>query len=1080
MKFKLVSASLLASVLLSWPASAQVGFNRDIRPIMSDTCFRCHGPDKSARVMDLRLDIREEALKSLVDGKIPIVPGKPEQSEIIRRIFATDESEIMPPEYAHKALTQAQKETIRQWVAEGAKYEGHWSFQPIKRPPVPEVSGNPALVENPIDAFIQARLAKDGLRPSPEADRRTLIRRATLDLTGLPPTAQEVQQFVNAKSPDAYANLVDRLLASPRYAEMETMHWLDAVRYADSRGYHGDNPQPAWPYRDYVLRAFQDNKPFDDFTREQLAGDLIPNATTNQKVASAYNRILRTSQEGGLQDKEYLAKYGADRVRTTSAVWLGLTTGCAECHDHKFDPIKSEDFYAMKAFFADLKEVGLLRDRGEDAWTTLSLPSEDQSRQLAKLDEEVKAAQGALDEKTAPLKTQQAAWEEKLTSDFEAGRLKWQYQRPFAAVSTHGARLTIYNDEPVDSNIYVTSGAASLQFHRGPGNGLVVASGPNPDNETYTISFRPGTGTWTALGVQVIQDESLPGNRLARGSDRFVLTEVEARISADGKLPATKAPFVLATTNGFGETGEHPPMAAIDGDPKTGWGQDDADGVSPFLALRFAQSIKTGPATVITVYLRQDSPLRRATIGRVRLALSSGQYSWPELGEAGVDLGLTLDTEKLPRGGVRDGVPGDVLKALKVNPASRSKEQSETLREYFQWSQPGLQSALIPVERLKAERLMLQAAIPTVLVSVSVAPRETRILPRANWMDDSGKIVQPAVPMFLGKLDTGGRRATRLDFANWLVSPENPLTARVFVNRTWQQFFGTGLSKVLNDLGSQGEWPSHLELLDWLAAEFMQPTWQAKGTHPWDVKHLIRTIVMSHTYRQSSLSSPELEEKDPDNRLLARQSRFRVDAEVVHDIALSVSGLLVEKFGGPSVKPYQPELFWSALNFPKRDYSVDHGDDLYRRAVYIHWQRTFLHPSLAAFDASSREECTVNRVNSNTPLQALVLLNDPIFVEAARVFAQNALTKGGPTLNARISWAFMQALGRTPAPDEQQILANLYRKSYEDFRANPQHVASLLEVGEAPVANELRPNDLAAMTMVTRAIVNLHETITRN
>jgi len=521
-------------------------------------------------------------------------------------------------------------------------------------------------------------------------------------------------------------------------------------------------------------------------------------------------------------------------------------------------------------------------------------------------------------------------------------------------------------------------------------------------------------------------------------------------------------------------------MAAIDGDPSTGWGEDGGDGKSPFLALRFARPVKTGPTAVITVYLRQNSPVRRATIGRIRLALSSGQYSWPQLGDAGVDAGLPLDTEKLPRGGVHDGVPGDVLKAIKASPASRSKEQAQTLRGYFQWSQPDLQSALIPAERLKAERLMLQSAVPTVLVSVSVQPRETRILPRANWMDDSGKVVQPAVPMFLGKLDTGSRRASRLDFANWLVSPENPLTARVFANRMWQQFFGTGLSKVLNDLGSQGEWPSHPELLDWLASEFMQPTWQAEGTHPWDVKHLIRTVVMSDTYRQSSLSNPELEGKDPDNRLLARQSRFRVGAEVVHDIALSLSGLLVEKFGGPSVKPYQPELFWSALNFPKRDYSVDHGEDLYRRGVYIHWQRTFLHPSLAAFDASSREECTVNRVNSNTPLQALVLLNDPIFVEAARVFAQNALKKGGPTLNARISWAFMQALGRTPAPDERQILANLYRKSYEDFRANPQRAVNLLQVGEAPVATDLRPNDLAAMTMVTRAIVNLHETITRN
>ncbi len=1080
MRLRLIYPTILVAALLPVAASAQVGFNRDIRPIMSDTCFKCHGPDKTARQMDLRLDVREEALKPLADGSIPIVPGKPDQSEIIKRVFSTDQSEIMPPEYAHKTLTQALKETIRQWVLEGAKYEALWSFQPIKRPPVPENVENPTLIVNPIDAFIQERLAKEGLQPSPEADRRTLIRRVTLDLTGLPPTPQEVEQFVASKSPDAYAKLVDRLLASPRYAEMETMHWLDAVRYADSRGYHGDNPQPAWPYRDYVLRAFRDNKPFDDFTREQLAGDLLPNATTEQKVASAYNRILRTSQEGGIQNKEYLAKYGSDRVRTTSAVWLGLTTGCAECHDHKFDPILSQDFYAMKAFFADIKEEGLLPGQGKDAWTTLPLPSEDQSRLQAKLDADLKAAQAILDAKTDALKSQQAAWEQTLLADSQAERFKWQYQRPFAAKSAHGAVLTIYNDEPVDSNIYITDGAGSLNFHRGPGNGLVVASGPNPDNETYTVSFRPGAGTWTELGVHVIQDESLPGNRLGRGSDRFILTEVEARVSADSRQPAVRAPFVLATTNGIGETDGHPPMAAIDGDPKTGWGEDSEDGKSPFLALRFAHPVKTVAATVITVYLHQDSALRRATIGRFRLALSGAQYSWPELGDSGVDAGLKIDTDKLIHMGVRDGMPGDALKALNVSAEKRTKEQAETLREYFQWSDLPLLPAFSAVQKIKAQQLMLEASIPRCLVTVTTTPRETRILPRGNWMDDSGKIVQPAIPIFLGKLDTGGRRATRLDFANWLVSRDNPLTARVFVNRTWQQFFGTGISKVLNDLGSQGEWPSHPELLDWLAAEFMEPAWHPEGTHPWDVKHIIRTIVMSHTYRQSSLSTPELEEKDPDNRLLARQSRFRVDAEVVHDIALSVSGLLVEKFGGPSVKPYQPELFWSSLNFPKRDYSPSRGDDLYRRGVYIHWQRTFLQPSLAAFDASTREECTVNRVNSNTPLQALVLLNDPIFVEAERVFAQNVLRKGGPSLNARISWAFMQALDRTPAPNEEQILAKLYQQSYADFRANPQRAVSLLQVGESPVAKDLSATELAAMTMVTRAIVNLHETITRN
>jgi len=557
------------------------------------------------------------------------------------------------------------------------------------------------------------------------------------------------------------------------------------VRYADTRGFHGDNEQPAWPYRDYVLRAFRDNKPFDVFTREQIAGDLLPNATVEQKVASAYNRILRTSQEGGLQEKEYLAKYGADRVRTTSAVWIGLTTGCAECHDHKFDPIKSKDFYSMKAFFADIKEKGLLPGRGQEAWAaTLSLPTKDQSQRIAKLNEAISATERALEEKTKSLAAQQAAWERQLSSDFEAGRLKWQYQRPFAARSAKGAQLTVYNDEPVGSNFYIVGrGAGTLGTRRGPGNGLIVANGPNPDNETYTISFRPGAGTWTALGVQVIQDESLPGMRLARGADRFVLTEVAAEESSTGKEPGRKLLFVLATTDGFGEAPENPPMAAIDGDPTTGWGVSDGEGKNPFLALRFAEPVKTVAASVITVRLRHDSALRRATVGRVRLALSSGRESWPELGDAGVDAGVSVDESRLIKGGVRDGVPGVVLDALKVAPSSRSEAQTKAVKEHFQWSASELQPLFVELERLRAIRSLLEGDIPRVMVSEAVTPRETRILPRANWMDDSGEIVQPAIPEFLGKLEAGGRRADRMDLANWICSHENPLTARVFVNR---------------------------------------------------------------------------------------------------------------------------------------------------------------------------------------------------------------------------------------------------------------------------------------------------------
>src|SRR5262245_23387861 len=437
---------VMGGALFSGLSHAEVSFNRDIRPIMSDTCFRCHGPDKNARMAALRLDIREEALKRTGSGSTPIVPGKPAESEVVRRVFAADPGQIMPPEYAHKTLTQTQKETIRQWVSEGARYEGHWSFQPIRRPVAPALPTPAAPIRNPIDTFVQARLAKEGLKPSSEADRRTLIRRVALDLTGLPPSPAEVEAFLRDSSPDAYEKVVDRLLASPRYAEKQATSWLDAVRYADTRGFHNDIQQPAWPYRDYVLRAFLENKPFDVFTREQLAGDLLPAADAEQKVATAYNRILRTSEEGGIQDKEYLAKYGADRVRTTGSVWLGLTMGCAECHDHKFDPITAKDFYSTKAFFADVKEKGILSGSGPNAWAAkLSLPTEQQKQKLAELNEAVKTAERVVEEKARTLAAGQPEWEQQLLSDYQAGRLKWHYQRPFVASSTNGAELTVYN-----------------------------------------------------------------------------------------------------------------------------------------------------------------------------------------------------------------------------------------------------------------------------------------------------------------------------------------------------------------------------------------------------------------------------------------------------------------------------------------------------------------------------------------------------------------------------------------------------------------------------------------------------------
>ena len=1069
---------LLPIVCLAMAAGAEpVKFNRDIRPIMSDTCFRCHGPDKRARMAGMRLDRREEALKPTASGAIPIVPGDPDKSAIIQRIFATNSARTMPPKYAEKVLTQAQKDTIRRWVAEGAVYEGHWAYQPIKRPPVPEVADAKAPIRNPIDNFVQARLAREGLTPSPEADRRTLIRRVSLDLTGIPPTAEETAAFLADNSSDSYEKLVDRLLASPRYAEMRAMHWLDAVRFADTAGFHGDNIWPVWPFRDYVLRAFRDNMPFDQFTREQLAGDLLPNATEQQKVAAAYNRLNRASAEGGLQPNEYLAKYGADRVRTLSTVWLGSTMGCAECHDHKFDPFLSKDFYSMKAFFADIRETGLVPDRGRGAWgEKMSLPNDDQRRRLAALDEQITAVRRALDAEAQGYKKERWAWEDRLRANYEAGKLAWTYEHPIEASTVNGATLTVYNDEAVDSNFYLNGSLASEHKR---GDGLIVASGANPDNETYVVKLKPGNGAWSALGIDVFQDESLPGSRFARGGDRFVLTEVDAEI-ADPGMPVRQLPFVLATSGGFGERPENPPMAAIDGDPKTGWGVTIIEEYNPFLALRFVEPIYTRPDSVITVRLHQDSVLRRATIGRFRLALSSGSYSWPEDGESdsktkaapadNPNLTLTVAAGR--------GLPPDFEKILRRQEDERTPEQKDQVLDLFEWSMPYLQPGYVRLAKLRAEHDMLYASIPRVILTEATRPRLTRILPRANWMDETHEIVEPAVPEFLGKLQTNGR-ATRLDLANWLVSPQNPLTARAFVNRAWRQFFGTGLSKVLEDLGSQGEWPVHPELLDWMAAEFMHPGWNAAGTHDWDVCHIVRTIVTSHTYRQASLASAQADERDPDNRLLAHQSRFRVDAEIVHDIALSVSGLLVENFGGPSVRPYEPEGYLAAMNFPKREYSASRGADLYRRALYTEWQRTFLHPTLLNFDAPTREECTVNRVSSNTPLQALDLLNDEIFVESARVFAQNIVGQGGAAFDAQLDWAFHRALDRAPSKDERMILKELYRKNLARFQTQPQQAAQLLSVGEAPRAAG-HENEIAAMTLVARAILNSHEIITRN
>jgi hypothetical protein len=754
---------------------------------------------------------------------------------------------------------------------------------------------------------------------------------------------------------------------------------------------------------------------------------------------------------------------------------MGSTLGCAECHDHKFDPFLSRDFYSMEAFFADIKETGLVPDRGSKAWgTLLAMPTNTQRAKQEDLTRRLDVAKKALENRASQLMDKEPQWEKDVLATYKAGKLNWKDQRPISAKSQNGAKLTIYNDEPVDFTYY--DGGTQLG-ERKPGGGVVIASGPNPDTETYTVTFKPGEGAWTALGVHIVQEDSLPGERLARGADRVIVTEVDA------EMAGRKLNFVLATQNNKSDISpDVPAMAAIDGDPKTGWGiSGPGDNTDLVLALRFAEKLHTQKDSVITVRLHQDSEIRRATIGRFRIAMSDAEYSWPTYEKRPKkegDSGLT-------------GLPDNIVRALepkKDEPepkdekaikeaTQRAADRKKALIAHFEWATPELQPQIVEVAKLEAELAMLESRIPKVVVTEATEPREIRILARGNFLDESGPVVEPAVPGFLGKLDTHGHRATRLDLANWLVSDKNPLTARVYANRVWRQFFGIGIVKTLDDVGSQGEWPKHPELLDWLAKEFMHPQYDAAGAHDWDMKHLVRTIVMSSAYRQSSAARPEAEEKDPDNRLIARQSRYRVDAEEVRDIELSVAGLLVEKFGGPSVKPYQPDGYLATLNFPKREYAASHGDDLYRRGIYTLWQRSFLQPSLLNFDAPSREECTVNRVNSNTPLQALDLLNDPIYVEAARYFAQNIMKNGGVSV---IDWAFERALSRKPLERERQVLLGLYQESLTEFRADPKAANEFIHTGEKPVDPSLKPADLAAMTSVARAILNLHETITRN
>lgn len=1034
-------ASLVTFVAPYAAGEEPIRFNRDIRPILSDNCFYCHGPDKNKREAELRLD-SHEGLHGTGGEPGALIPGKPDDSPMLHRILSTDPDEQMPPPETGKSLTPEQVALIRRWIAEGADFQGHWAFLPRDLSVTdPAESTGPSDAERNeqqaidrqmtarIDALVAQGLQSKKLSPAPEADRVTLLRRLHFDLTGLPPSEAEVEAFVNDTSPDAYASLVDRLLASPHYGERMAMWWLDLVRYADTVGYHGDQEMSVSPFRDYVIASFNANKPFDQFTIEQLAGDLLPDATREQRIASGYNRLGMMSAEGGVQDKEYLAKYMSERVRNATGTWLGITLGCAECHDHKFDPFSAKDFYRFGAFFADIKERGLYSGAHADGnWGPfIKVPTPGQEARRDQLDAELKVARDELQKTTPELLAEFAAW--------EAGQVMWETLRPESIISLEGVTLKPQPD------------------------GSILASGKNPATDSYLLTIGKLPPKVTAFRLEVLPDDSFPRRGPGRaGNGNFVLSEfVVHHRPAAGETLAVALQNPSATYEQTGAItdnpyGKWPIAAALDGDAKGrkwGWAVMEQVGQPHAAVFETASDLTLADGDSVSIGLWQNLDNPQHTIGRFRLSVTTAPRPVK----------------------ISDSIPPAIRAILEIAKGQRTEAQTSELLAHYRTIAPILEPQRKKVAELEKARGELEAAMVSTLVTEQVEPRMVRVLARGNWMDESGEVVQPAFPEVLALAPTpADRRLTRLDLARWITDPAHPLTSRVLANRLWKNLFGAGLSAKLDDLGAQGEWPSHPQLLDELAQ------WMVDSN--WDLKRWIRSVVMSRTYRQSSLASPEARQIDPYNRLLARQARFRLDAEFVRDNALSISGLLVNKLGGKSVRPYQPPGYWAYLNFPQREWQNGSGEELYRRGLYTHWQRQYLHPSLLVFDAPSREECTAERARSNTPLQSLVLLNDPSYVEAARAFAEVVLRAEGDD-SRKLDLAFRRALSRPIIPEESELLTKLLQSQIDHYRQHPEAAKELLMTGARPSATDIDPVVLAGWTTVARAILNLHEVISR-
>ncbi len=1046
-----MTARLLLLALIAAPAvqaAPKLAFNRDIRPILAENCFACHGPDKAARKANLRLDIREDALKAKA-----FVPGKPSESDIIDRINRKEKGKIMPPPRSHKVLTDKQKQTLARWVAEGAEYEAHWAFITPRRPAQPDVKDN-AWVRNPIDRFILAELEKNGFTPAVEADRRTLARRVALDLTGLPPSADLVEAFVNDTRADAYERLVDTLLASPLWGEHRGRYWLDAARFADTHGIHFDNYREIWAYRDWVIRAFNRNQRFDQFTIEQLAGDLLPKPSLEQLVATGFNRCNITTNEGGVIPEEYEVLYTRDRTETASQVFMGLTTGCAVCHDHKFDPLTQREFYRMAAFFNNTTQ----RAMDGNVHNTPPIITVPQAEDLARADvikAELAGVRKLMEGRKAAARAGFAKWEAGLKPEMVGGKPTAEglvFHAPFdegkdarVKISVGGKTRTV----GVTAANW-TDGKTGKALDIGPTTNLAVKDAGDlnhPNGFSYGAWVKLGPGATGGALFSRMDDAND-----YRGWDLWLEGgKVGAHIV--NKWP-TDAVKVVATTP-LKQGKWHHVFVTYDGSGKADGLQIYIDGERQKGRDVQADNLKGTTRTTVPFKLAQ-----RNNTGRVN------SFALQDLRIYGRALS-GLEVNQLAGGG-RIGT-------IAAKPAAKRTpgEKDELFSYYLGTQDEEYRKAAARAAELSAEESGLRSRGTIAHISVEKAEKAMAYILFRGDYDKKRDKVDPGTPAVLPPMSRE-LPTNRLGFATWLVSDEHPLTARVTVNRFWQELFGTGIVRTAEDFGISGESPSHPDLLDWLAVEFRESGW--------DVKRMYKLMVMSSAYRQAAYQDAFKREKDPANRLISRGPRFRMDAEMVRDHALASSGLLIHRFGGASVKPYQPDGVWEAvamIGSNTRDYRRDTGEKLYRRSMYTFWKRSAPPASMEIFNAPNRETCAVRRERTNTPTQALVTLNDPQFVEAARVLAEKTLTDGGKTDDERIDYITLRLIARTLNAEERPVVREMLSELVADFKGQADRAKKLIMTGESRPSPAMEPTTLAAWTMLANALMNLDEVLNK-